>query len=525
MEDLYHEEIIALAEGGDEPQIDFNSEIFERAAEWVRERGGFTPEMLREQPAMAVLRETLRILQGGIDNAITEDVPAELVSALENNAFVFSGFKTYHSLSEVGVSLTKDGKPQSFEEFHKDVEAIDSKYNRNYLYAEYNHAFHSSQMAVKWHDFEKDGDRYDLQYRTANDEKVRAEHQRLNGITLPPSDPFWEKYLPPNGWNCRCNVVQVRKEKYPRSDSEQAQQTGDEITAEPKQQMFRFNAGKELKLYPDKHPYYKAPKEVKKEVLELAKEEFTAKTIPEATQQFIDKLGVNCDLSGFKKQDIAQVKDIFDCVNRHFKAYPELREKIKFVGSMAGRIKHIAAEKVKELKADGYGNVWNEETLQKFANQWARKAAYCKDCYAYSSEELKEFGANGLVFNSAMAGEKFNKCMEIYLAHKFHPLECGTVKAVFDHELGHKMDAMLGLRKDVDFLKIYNSAVAQGEQYITDNLSHYAYNSRLLRKSNYSPQKEFIAEAWSEYNNNPQPRELAKQIGELIESKYKTTKK
>lgn len=247
--------------------------MFERAAEWIRQRGDFTPDMLREQPALDVLRETLRVLQSGIGSAITEQVPAELVSALDNNAFIFSGFKTYHSLNEVGTSLTKEGKPKSFAEFKKDVQAIDLKYNQNYLYAEYNHAIHSSQMAVKWRDFEEDGDRYDLQYRTANDEKVRAEHQRLNGVTLPPSDPFWTKYLPPNGWNCRCNVVQVRKDKYPRSRSEQALETGDQITAEPKQQMFRFNAGKELKIYPDKHPYYKAPKEVKDTVVELAKEE------------------------------------------------------------------------------------------------------------------------------------------------------------------------------------------------------------------------------------------------------------
>ena len=46
-------------------------------------------------------------------------------------------------------------------------------------------------MAAKWHDFEQDGDRYYLQYRTAGDDKVREEHAALNGTTLPPSDPFW----------------------------------------------------------------------------------------------------------------------------------------------------------------------------------------------------------------------------------------------------------------------------------------------------------------------------------------------
>ncbi|MEG0614272.1 MAG: hypothetical protein RR540_00840 [Oscillospiraceae bacterium] len=32
---------------------------------------------------------------------------------------------------------------------------------------------------------------------------------------------------------------------------------------------------------------------------------------------------------------------------------------------------------------------------------------------------------------------------------------------------------------------------------------------------------EMIAEAWAEYCNNPQPREIAKTIGEAIEAEYK----
>ncbi len=48
----------------------------------------------------------------------------------------------------------------------------------------------------------RDGDRYNLQYRTQRDDKVRPEHAALDRVTLPPSDPFWEEFYPPNGWNC-----------------------------------------------------------------------------------------------------------------------------------------------------------------------------------------------------------------------------------------------------------------------------------------------------------------------------------
>lgn len=484
----------------------------------MRERGGFTPAMLEEQPARDVIDETFRILGGAVSSSIDEEMPAELTGLLENNAFIFSGLKTYHSLNEVGLSLIgDDGGIKLFEKFHEDVAKIDAKYNRNYLYAEYNHAVTSSQMAAKWHDFQQDGDRYNLQYRTANDERVREEHQRLHNITLPVSDPFWEQFMPPNGWNCRCVVVQVRKGRYPESDSQQAVGIGEEITDEPKKRIFRFNPGKELKVFPDKHPYNKAPQKAKEQILQLAKERFSAKTIEEAEQQFRDVLGINCRLDGFKKKDIAQVKDIFDCVERHFRDFPELKSKIKFVGSMTGRVNLLAEAKYKELKPL-YPNAL-DSAVRDAAKKWARKVAYLKDCYAYSSEGCEQYGANGLVFNTAWAGDKIVESLKRDVQYKFHPIACDTVKAVFDHELGHKIDALLGLRKDAEFLKIFREAVVHGEQYIIDNLSHYAYDSRRMRKSNYTPEAEFIAEAWSEYLNNPQAREIATAVGKLIEKK------
>lgn len=264
---LYQNEIITLAEGGENPDWGFDYNVFADAAVWLHDRGKFTASMLKEEPAQKVWAETVRVLGNAFGGSITHEVPDALLAALNNNAFIFSGFKTYHSLQELGLKLTDEkGEIKPFNTFLGDVQQVNAKYNQNYLYAEYNHAVHTSQMAVKWHDFEEDEDRYNLQYRTAGDEKVRQEHAALDGTTLPPSDPFWEQYLPPNGWNCRCNVVQVLKNKYPVSDSAQAISSGDYATAEPKQQIFRFNAGKTLELFPPKHPYYKAPPEAKAEI-------------------------------------------------------------------------------------------------------------------------------------------------------------------------------------------------------------------------------------------------------------------
>ena len=159
-------------------------------------------------------------------------------------------------MREVGLSLTNpDGSIKPFERFLNDVQTINNRYNHNYLRAEYNQAVAASQMAVRWHEFEKNGNDYYLQYRTAADSHVREEHAILHNTTLPIDDPFWNSFLPPNGWNCRCTAVQVRKSKYPMSDPELAMRRGQNCTDGAKRQIFRFNPGKSMRLFPERHPY------------------------------------------------------------------------------------------------------------------------------------------------------------------------------------------------------------------------------------------------------------------------------
>lgn len=218
---------------------------------------GFEPEMIADADIYAAIEETCRILSEGVDSAIKREVPQELIDHLHDSTFLFSGFKTYHEAREVSARLldTETGTFKTFDKFYEEVRSIHERYNQNYLRAEYNFAVQSTQMAVRWHKFEQDGDRYLLQYRTANDGHVRPEHQALHNTTLPIGDPFWNDYTPPLGWNCRCTVVQVNRGKYPESDSAAAIRAGEEATAKPKQQIFRFNPGKTERVFPPRHPY------------------------------------------------------------------------------------------------------------------------------------------------------------------------------------------------------------------------------------------------------------------------------
>ncbi len=232
--------------------------MWKQLVEYIFAAKAFTPEMLSASSVKAAIDETCRILTHGVDSAIKQEVPQELINHLHNDTFLFSGFKTYHEAREISALLldTSTGTFKNFDIFYEEVRSIHERYNQNYLRAEYNFAVQSTQMAVRWHKFEQDGDRYLLQYRTANDGLVRPEHQALHNTTLPIGDPFWNDYTPPLGWNCRCTVVQVRRGKYPESDSAAAIRAGEEATAKPKQQIFRFNPGKTERIFPPKHPYF-----------------------------------------------------------------------------------------------------------------------------------------------------------------------------------------------------------------------------------------------------------------------------
>ena len=176
--------------------------------------------------------------------------------SLENSNYIFSGMKTFHALNEAFPRLTdEEGNRKSFQQFVEDVRSIHDTYNKNYLLTEYNFAMASANAARQWVEIERDGDEYLLQYRTMNDDRVRPEHAALEGVTLPPSDSFWDAYYPPNGWNCRCHAVQVRRSKYTATDHEEALRLGQQATDKDTRGIFRFNSGKERKTFPDYNPY------------------------------------------------------------------------------------------------------------------------------------------------------------------------------------------------------------------------------------------------------------------------------
>lgn len=229
----------------------------------VHQSGGAQPEIVQKEGVQSLINETYRVLKRGVDAGIADNViPGEMAQSLDHDTFVFSGMKVYNEVKEGSLRLRdENGNVKPFQSFLNDVERIDRQYNESYLNAEYNFAIHSAQMAAKWADFERDGDDYLLQYRTAKDDLVRAEHAALDDTTLPVNDPFWDKYIPPLAWNCRCTTVQVNGGKYPESNSADAIEKGERATVQigsdgkNKLEMFRFNPGKQKVVFPPGNAY------------------------------------------------------------------------------------------------------------------------------------------------------------------------------------------------------------------------------------------------------------------------------
>ena len=154
-------------------------------------------QILAEPEVQSFINEHAAILDSSYQDVKMSDVMRE---RLNRSDYIFSGIKTFHELHEAFPKLTdENGNRKSFNDFYNDVQKIDSTYNRNYLHSEYNFVNASADMAAKWERFAQDGDRYNLQYRTVGDDRVREEHAELDGITLPIDDPFWHTYYPPPG--------------------------------------------------------------------------------------------------------------------------------------------------------------------------------------------------------------------------------------------------------------------------------------------------------------------------------------
>ncbi len=227
-----------------------------------------------------------------------------------------------------------------------------------------------------------------------------------------------------------------------------------------------------------------------------------AKTIKEANEHVV-KQGIAKN-ANFGKLNIEAANEIIEGIKRAKDLFPELPI-FDFVGSCQEHnrfIYELRCQKAFNIIKAKFPNSSDEEILKVVKAKY-KKAKVKGDFWAFS---YKEKGIRGIDLNEKFFSSKGIKEIHSSILHsvdvKFHPTGCITIKSIIDHEMGHQIDNLLSARDDLIIKKLYNN----NHNDMKDLLSKYAQKNI----------GEFIAEAWSEYQNNSNPRPLAKQVAERL---------
>ena len=229
------------------------TKLIEKVAKQLH-AGTLQPSDLNSNLLTTILNDVKGALVDGYGkDYFNYDTSAKSKLQLNQNLYRFSAAKTYQQLAKMNYFL---GNKSSFADFKKEALKVNQEYNVQYLQTEFVTANRSGAMSQKWDKIQSQKNIYpNLTYKTANDGRVREEHRNLQGITKPIDDPFWDKWYPPNGWNCRCYVTQ--------SDSDITPGTP-EGNPTPG---FHGNVGKtNMAFNENEHPYFIFPAEEAKKI-------------------------------------------------------------------------------------------------------------------------------------------------------------------------------------------------------------------------------------------------------------------
>lgn len=261
----------------------------------------------------------------------------------------------------------------------------------------------------------------------------------------------------------------------------------------------------------DAKQYYKSGAEVTKTT---AASRFTpATTIQEANDYAVNVLGLSD--AEYKGLDIKLANEWNKGLTAAFDEFPELKNGFDLTGTTQARYRKqydFYLQRALKQNSDLYDRLGlNDAKRLKAAQDSARRYALRtpSNSYAYAADDGKW---RGVFVTDKYTYDAMIKLIERDVASGFHPVGCTTPKYILDHEIGHKLD---------DMLKLVNND--QLNSLISDTFKRFAVESEL---SKYAKNRaEFIAEAWSEYKNNPNPRPIAKKVGQIIEKAYKDWKK
>lgn len=224
-------------------------------------------------------------------------------------------------------------------------------------------------------------------------------------------------------------------------------------------------------------------------------------------------------LADFKGLDLEVANTVNETTLATVKQFPALQERLGFIGESHNRIqvakKRYGAMVEQRLTDMGYtkGSYAYDNAYKGIMRSFASSNRIKGNWYAvsHSGSTGSVWGdLNGITVNNRQAknATAMTQSLKRDVKSGWHPVACDTIKSVIDHEYGHQVDRMIDLANDAEFMRYYNTL---SRDDIEKGLCRYALTNK----------REFIAEAWSEYTNNPRPRAMAKKVGEMLIKVYK----
>lgn len=235
------------------------------------------------------------------------------------------------------------------------------------------------------------------------------------------------------------------------------------------------------------------------------------KTINEAETWLKNNTKLNhVDFSGV---DPSVANSMSESLAYHYNLVPKMKDRIQYFGTIEKQLdldyERRFAVYTKQLQENGIDRTLAEQVAKKKTVRKTSKA------YAHSMDVT----ANGGDYTGIGVGKTYGGNPKMWLkrlkenvTQKWHPVKCDTPKAVLDHEFGHVIDDIYGIALNPKMKTLYDSLP---DAKMKTSVSTYASTNI----------NEFIAEAWSEYINNPTPRPVSKEVGDFILSKIKGDKK
>ena len=366
-----------------------------------------------------------------------------------------------------------------------------------------------------------DADFTHYQFVATLDRRTCARCGQHDGEIYPLKEMNQGENAPPLHPRCRCTIIASFGEK---TNGTRISEGRKKIPAEVSYKEWRSGIG-DTKL---ENQNAEVPIRVKTKANIIQATFEQAKTL-KAAEEFAMKLGVprvsyeGCAVEAANEWNRALLET--------FNRFPELKNNFGFVGEAHAR------NALCEMELTDYFHQILKEKFRQLDERFLRSRAELKAsqvilaelkvsrnacAQSFTSNHIVKRRFAGVTMNRDLCGD-YRALLEMQKHNeqiKFHPVGCGSVRSILDHEIGHQLDELLGLSNLPEVRALFDSRVvikngAADYSRITDELSRYAWDN-----DNPNRYGEFIAEAWAEYCNNPSPRAIAQKIGEIVKREY-----